>query len=119
MQVIAIRVQRIFQGVEDINSDILGRGITIDKCRVPVEVPVVQIVNYGVNLFFQGLEIDPHAQVVELGCPDRYPDLPVVAVGVFAVAGIITQVMTAGKMGLYKNIHKKTPVGRKSLDGES
>jgi len=68
---------------------------------------MIEIVDDLADLLFQHLEIDTHAQVIELLGPHRHPDLPVVTVGLFTVAGVVTQVMPPGKMGFDEDIHER------------
>lgn len=80
-------------------------GIDLGKGRVQVEIAMVQLINHGVDRLFQHLEVDAHAQWVQFVGAYRDFDMPVMAVGIFTVAGIGAQVMAAGKMGFDEDVH--------------
>ena len=82
----------------------LGRWVAVLEGRMFVQIAVVKVVNDPIDLFFKGLEVYAHAKFIQLAGPDCDFDLPVVAVRMLAVAGIIPQMVTAGKMGFYENI---------------
>lgn len=56
----------------------------------------------------QDFEVDAHAAAVDAGGADRHPDLPVMAVGFFAISGVVAQVVGSGEVGIDENI--KHPV---------
>jgi hypothetical protein len=95
--------------VEDVHGNMFAGRVFFLKCRMFVQIAVVQIVYDPVDMFFQYLEINAHAQFVEFDCPDTDLDLPVMTVREFTGAGVIPQVVTSGKMGFYKNVnHEKS-----------
>ena len=89
-----------------------GRRVDLVKSRVFVEVMVIEFVNHGVDRRFQLFEINAHTQVIEPGGPNRHLDLPVVAVRIFAVSGVGSEMMATGKVCFYKNIHSNSPMVR-------
>jgi hypothetical protein len=65
---------------------------------------VVELINHLFDNFFQYLEIDPHTAGVEFCSPNGDLHLPIVAVLFLAVAGVITKMVSTGKMGFNENI---------------
>ena len=82
-----------------------GGGIDVAKIRQIVEVAVIQLVDHRIDRLLELLEINAHAEVIELRCPHRDLDLPVVAMRPLAVARIGAQVVPSGKVGFNKDVH--------------
>ncbi len=110
MKMIAVRLQAVFEPVEDIYRDIFGRRVMDLKCLMIIEVAVVEIVKDAVHGFLDRSEIDSHTQGIQLFGPNRHFDIPVVAVGLFTVSRVIPEMMARGKVGFYENIkHAVSP----------
>jgi hypothetical protein len=105
MQTIAICLKRFFQAVEKEHGYMFGRWVDCLEGLMLIEIAVVQLIDHGVDDFFQLFEIDPHTEMIELTRPDSHFDLPIVAVGIFAIPRIGTEVVSPGKMGCYIDIH--------------
>lgn len=94
--------------IENVAGDMFGRGINIQKGRKGVEIAVVKGVNDHFYMFFQYLEINTHAKLIKLVSPDRYGNFPVVAMGIFAIAWVVAEMMGAGKVSRDENVvHEK------------
>lgn len=113
VQAIAFALQHGMQGFEEKHGDMFRGGINCGKGRVQIEIAMVQFVDHGVDRLFQHLEVDPHAQMVQRVGPHRDLDMPVVAVGIFTVAGIGAQMMAAGKMRFDEDVHGTPGVNKK------
>jgi len=69
---------------ENIPGDVFRRRVLFDGVENKVQVRMVKIFNDVGQGVFQGPEIDPDAQFVELAAMDEHLHPPVVAVDVFA-----------------------------------
>ena len=69
-----------------------------------VQVMMVEGVEYFFHRLFDGSEIDPHTKIIKAIGLDGCLNFPVVAMGSFAVAWIVSQVMACGKMTFDENI---------------
>ena len=88
-----------------------GGRVDFLKGRVIVKIAVIKFIDNGVDMGFEGLEIDPHAQFVQLSGPYGNPDLPVVSMGLFAISWVVAKMVTTGKVGFYKNINHYSFLG--------
>jgi len=82
------------QVVEDVDGNIFRGWVDCLEISMLVEIVVVEAVKDLINSLFCRPEIDTHAEAVQSGCLDGYLDFPVVAMGPFTVAGIISQMMS-------------------------
>jgi hypothetical protein len=86
------------------------RGVAILEVGESVEIVMIELIDNRIDNFFQYFEVYPHSVPVEGGCPNRNLHFPVMPMGVFAVAGIISEMMGAGKVALNKYIeHSSLP----------
>jgi hypothetical protein len=108
---IAIGNQGLLEFLEDVDGNVLGRGVLILESRMFVKVQVVERVDHFLDRVFGDPEIYGHPQFIQFRGPDRNFDLPVMTMRSFAVAGIITEMMAGREVGLYKDIeHCIAPV---------
>ena len=95
------RLQRLIEK----KRNVFRGGIHLPEGGEFVQILVIQLRQHAGHTALQFPEIDAHAEPVQFPRPDRDPDLPVVAVRPFAVAGIGPEMMTAGKLAFNKDIH--------------
>ena len=95
------RLQRLIEE----KRNVFRGGIHLPEGGEFVQILVIQLRQHAGHTALQFPEIDAHAEPVQFPRPDRDPDLPVVAVRPFAVAGIGPEMVTAGKLAFNKDIH--------------
>ncbi len=78
--------------------------VLVKKGRMFIEIAVIELVDDFVHLFFENFEVYTHSQFVQLRGPDGDLHLPVVAVRLFTVTWIFTQMMGTGEMGFDEDI---------------
>jgi hypothetical protein len=84
-------MRKIFvQVVEDVDSNIFRGWIDGLESNMLVEIVVIEAVKDLFESLFEGPEINAHAEIVQTSCLNRNLNFPVVPMGPFAVARIIS-----------------------------
>ena len=116
----------LFKLLEDDTREVLCRRVDARRERLElVEKAVVKAVERSLERALDGLEIDEHAELIELGAGDECLDLPGVAVQAVALARVIDDAVCRFKGTFdFECIHMQSPLtinlpAKKGGDGHS